>query len=525
MSGIAQDFYNYCESGDVDVEGYLELVDRVFDSNISSVMDQYTIVCHVHSLLLRITQKNEAGEILQPFDSLYNGLMDLRKRVSDESRGDLRWLYITPFIREIRDEVRSASARDRFIYTSVARNLLYVSTVKMDFSDWISYEDFLGNSKLFVNNIMNVVAPSVPNIDHSDYPRLLNELSNIIPPYENQQYKPKTILVITNSCSADASDELAYSPFVPVMVKRGYKVDMFIEVVREPPSYVDNLYVMGKDEMPGKYTYDYVFLATHNTPMSAYALARNVGKKYINLLGHICAGFPGENVWNVVPKWDDPKNYSGKPILCPGMACGIRSGKGVSSVKPDLPHIVFPYTGYKFNNLSIRIIHEVVEKLGEIPYEATILIGNQDNINVIMPILKLMLGELGNRWRVVMNDNDAYWEAMRSATVVVGSYPYNGYATVLDALCLGKPFINQYSPDSNGHQCSYRILKMFNLEFGCFLEREDVVNEVVKFVEDEEYADHYTGRFTAIQRNLDEICAVHNEALSREFDKAIDEIE
>jgi hypothetical protein len=393
MSAITKSFSELVTLQNPDANVYSKLIDDIFKDNVTlNISDKSYINCCIHSILLRQHRTNNSKEILQPFDCLYAGLTELKDRVSNESRADCVWLYLTPFIRDIRESVGSMNVQNRIIYSNVANNLMFKT-----------------------------------NLNLSDI----------------------------GECS-------------------------------------------------------YVFISSHNTACGLYAYSRKVGKTIVNLVHQ---GYGGENSYSVVPEWGPTSKHT---VKMPGMAYGIKPFK-LDTVKANLAHIVLPYTGNKFNNKSLKFIKDLSNKLGEAPYEATLLLGDRDE-NISVPVIKMFLGKLGKRWKVVINNNEEYNKLMGSATVVVGSYPCDDFDTAMTSVSCGKPFVTQYGAGDS----VYEFMKMFNLEQGCFKTSERLISEITRYVEDEDHVSEKNTEFEVAQKNIEEICIIHNENIQVRFGEFID---
>lgn len=516
---------------DVSYDDYKDIVNELFAYGAGlSINDKYMSMMSLHSILFKVEKKNSKGDIMRQFDVFYEEIMNIKNRTVSEKRTDMRWLYLTPMVASVKRDMGDVAIVDKLAYIQLCTGLRYACNMELNNISELTYSDFLSCNQVMYN-ITSLVTPQVMNPSFSGYIKNVNHLSNIVPEYKEYRRDEKSVLLVITTLN---NNDTTYRVFVNVFKSLQYTIDVYTWNSINKPSWVRDVFIydgMGGN-VPGKIHYDVVLMVNHNTPISPYIASRCVGKYIINLLGDVCPGLSSthksQQVYNVIPKWDMPENYSGKPLYVPGIGYGI-APKRYEPVQPDdgarLPHLVFPFEDFKFNNHTLVFLSRLHDTLGEIPYKATILLGNFHNMKFVKPIINYYFRDFSERWNIIHNDPSSHGKALLDADIIIGSYPYASYTTAVDAISVGKPFFTQFSTDNHGHQASMRILQLIDLDDFAYTNQDELIGDIQKCLINDEFLNITKKQFQSASERFSEICAVHNEGIYKQFKSHMEDLD
>lgn len=437
-----------------DPSDIISLISRLFESDINiSRTEEIGLYIGFHLCIIR-----------ESFDN-YCDILDHFKNTINKNR--LKWILVSPVIKDGYDALFNcddASKMTRIIaYLDLSMNLMI--PIK---------ESLVKKAVKLINycprEFMNVIAFAIyhlgpPNVHYNGIKQLVYckrklmetiKLSNTDPIFINN------IAFVFDNLNVDNSDYKGAKTFIDAA--RKILPISIIYQTGDRTNNGDNYYLIPLEDISKmNYRFPLVVYVTNSDIFSIILSTMRIGYTQVGILGQcITSGIPTIDYF-IVPIWDNVKNYTEKSVIMSYMACSIPRlpiiNREYATINNSKLIIGCPMTGAKINTMFIPVLHKIQSILNA---KLLIHVGPRDNnLAIVRGLENIHLHSL--EYTLYHNSKTDYYEMIHSSDIILCSFPYTPYISLLDILALGKLPVVLENNDRNSSQCAAQLLKIFGL--------------------------------------------------------------
>lgn len=316
----------------------------------------------------------------------------------------------------------------------------------------------------------------------------------------DEQRDDKHILVLMDKPHKKSSDFKVFKSFYKILKSHGYILDVLCEeyIEGETNKLFNKVYQWNPilkifDSIP---KYKNAIIVNHLNSHAMAIVSNNVVKNTVCILGHLITS--GVADYFIIPEWDNPENYSEKPILFPGTAGNIPPID-----KLDVNHsligrngyiyIAVPLSGLKINSGLGPIWETINDRIKDKSHidekciNFLMHMGTKKDAIILQMQNELHIKPYLNNYSITSNSMDYYCSMLQQATIILIPYPYSGYITISSIFGFYKPIITLRDKSRFSSQCASYIMEL--LGFGDLVANteEEYINLAVKCCIDKKY--------------------------------------
>ena len=357
-----------------------------------------------------------------------------------------------------------------------------------------------------------------------------------------RQFHEKTIAVIVQNPADTGSDFKGVKSFIMAAKNRGYKLHCYHpqNVVDEciSPLYDKAFAIISDTDIRHimENQYPFAFYVNHMSYPEMLGVPCRLGKVQIGFLGHIVTSALPDMDYFTMPAWDNPENYTEKPLLLSHMACSLPNvtqntshetfddkDKKLDNTADDTLVLAMTLTGCKTTPETCQMLRKISQKLTSqrIKHKFMLLLGERkedvlhihviDEIhysNIIDDDLIDSLEEDCDEeidsfasYELVYNNRENYFKALERADIIMLPYPYSPYISAIDCLKYSKPIVILKDEIQNITQCGARIFELFGLNELVVNSKDEYYNRVVELATNLDMRQQITKKLQSIDYN------------------------
>jgi hypothetical protein len=336
------------------------------------------------------------------------------------------------------------------------------------------------------------------------------------------------VAFFVDNCNHESADRRASFIFMGQLKNMGYHITLIYPATdTELPSQdicddhiqLPQITAQSIQEVKATLNFECVFYFTHMNVWSMILASLRIGQIQCGMLGQVVTSALPSMDYFIMPKWDNPANYTETAVQLPGMGCALTTVR-VSAPPPvernDKVVIYCPWSVTKFTADSGRYLKAIYDRCPDVIF--MFHVAGHHAYQHYMAKLALFIDPHNIPFVVSDDESEGYYNNFVNCDLVVISYPTSGFTTVVDALSMNKPVFAIDEPRDYSTCCAGQILKL--LEFGDFVAPtlDTSVDNICQYVETEKY------KLFQVPAKMERIVNTHNKSLAYAFGEWMQEV-